>query len=204
MQTFNQQELMNFFGVSESMIKTNFPLLCQRQLAKGYLITKRGKGNNAQYDVEKVEPQVVDKSFFSSRPIEKAEDLEGEYWVTTYQHPAYEVSNLGRVRHKQTKVLNQGYISPTRGYHTVSLGNVNYQLHRIVLQSFDPREDFEIMTVDHINGIRSDNRLENLRWASEEENIAYMLSVRADLNRELTRIIQKIGYDETLQLLQSL
>lgn len=37
--------------------------------------------------------------------------------------------------------------------------------HRLILSSFKPNED-ETAVVDHINGIRIDNRLENLRWAS--------------------------------------
>ena len=62
-------------------------------------------------------------------------------------------------------------------------------------------ENFEELTVDHINGIRSDNKLENLRWETNENNVRLMLLQRADLNKELTRIIQKYGYDETLKIL---
>jgi hypothetical protein len=45
------------------------------------------------------------------------------------------------------------------------------------------------MTVDHINGKRDDNRLENLRWVKKEDNTQFMLLERAELNKELTRII---------------
>ena len=76
--------------------------------------------------------------------------------------------------------------------------------HRIVKQTFDPIEDYELYTVDHINGIRTDNRIENLRWCSMEENAMAMLNHRAELNKELTLIINKIGYDETLKLLKEL
>lgn len=60
------------------------------------------------------------------------------------------------------------------------------------------------MTVDHINGIKSDNKLENLRWATANENILFMMQNRAELNKELTRIIQKYGYLETLKKLQQI
>ena len=56
--------------------------------------------------------------------------------------------------------------------------------------TFNPIENNKSYTVDHINGIRDDNRLENLRGVSSDENIQYMLFKRADLNKELTRIIQ--------------
>ncbi len=77
-------------------------------------------------------------------------------------------------------------------------------MHRLILQSFTPVEDPNNWTVDHINGIRTDNRLKNLRWVTGEDNTMFMLQKRAELNKELTRIINKIGYDETLKLLRNL
>ena len=70
--------------------------------------------------------------------------------------------------------------------------------------SFCPIDDPDNWTVNHINGIRSDNRPENLEWVSNENNIMEMLLHRSEMNKELTRIINKIGYNETLKLLQSL
>lgn len=67
-----------------------------------------------------------------------------------------------------------------------------------MLQTFNPIDSYELYTVDHINGIRSDNNLENLRWVTLEDNINAMITNRKDLNIELTRIIQKFGYEKTL------
>jgi hypothetical protein len=77
-------------------------------------------------------------------------------------------------------------------------------VHRLVLETFSPIEDSDNLSVDHINGIRNDNRLENLRWMSLEENVMTMMVNRKELNVELTRIIQKLGYENTLELLKSL
>jgi hypothetical protein len=60
------------------------------------------------------------------------------------------------------------------------------------------------MTVDHINGIRDDNRLINLRTIPKEENMKFMLMERGDLNKELTRIIQIHGYEKTLEILKNI
>lgn len=199
----NRNELIEYFKVSESMIKTNFPLFCARQLEKGYQITKRGKGEKAVYEVEKVEPQKKDKSCFSSRPANVAEDLPEEIWITAYCSKMYDVSNFGRVRHKSNKVLLNGSITK-EGYWAYSLEDKKYLAHRLVLQSFYPIDNFEEMTVDHKNGIKTDNNLSNLRWATNEENILFMMSNRSELNKELTRLIQKWGYEETLARLKEM
>jgi len=203
----NITELAQYFNVKENTISTNFPRFAVRKLKKGYLIERKGSGQNTDYTITQIEPQEVDKTFFSDKIVthlKKEEgNLEGEIWTECYLDNNYVVSNLGRVMFVPTQRLNIGSLDKS-GYRNVSINNKNYRLHRLILQSFDPRDDFEKMTVDHINGIKDDNRLENLRWAENEENIMYMMLHRADLNKELTRIIQKFGYDETLKLLQSL
>ena len=60
------------------------------------------------------------------------------------------------------------------------------------------------MTVDHINGIKTDNKLENLRWVTIEDNISYMIKNRGELNKELTRLLEKYTYEEVLTLLKGL
>lgn len=197
-----KQELADYFGISISTINTNFPLFCKNQLKRGFLITKKGYGNNADYTVERTEKQDVDKSVFSIRGS-NTQTLEGEIWKTTYCASNYEVSNFGRVRNKQTKVILKGSITD-QGYKRVSLNNVNYNVHRLVLQTWEPHDDFETQVVDHINGIRSDNRLENLRWASSEQNTLYMLKNYELITRETTRLIKLYGYDKTLELLRAI
>lgn len=197
----NKQELANMFGVSISTINTNFPLFCKNQLKKGFLITREGFGQKANYTVERVEQQEVDKSIFSIRG-NSVEELEGEQWKTLFFDANYEVSNLGRLRNKITKIIHKGSLK--NGYIIVSVNNYNYSLHRLILQTWQPIDNYEEMTVDHINGIRTDNRLENLRWATNEENTLYMIKNRGELNKELTRLLEKYTYEEVLALLKNL
>lgn len=56
---FNRQELANFFNTTIGTVKTNFPKLRQRALKQGYLIQKRGSGENSIYEVTKTEPKDV-------------------------------------------------------------------------------------------------------------------------------------------------
>ena len=191
-----KQELADMFGVSISTLNTNFPLFCKNQLKRGFLITREGIGQKANFIVERAEKQDLDKSIFSTRGA-SIEELPGEEWKTLFFDNGYKVSNLGRLRNKKTKVIAKGTIKKN-GYVDVSVNNQNYRLHRLVLQTWCPNEDYEELTVDHINGNRSDNRLENLRWATREENTVYMMTHRGELNKEITRLLSKYSYEQVL------
>lgn len=51
-----KQELIEYFNTTNSVVSSNFPKFASAQLKKGYLITRRGKGENTIYEIEKVEP----------------------------------------------------------------------------------------------------------------------------------------------------
>lgn len=93
----------------------------------------------------------------------------------------YEVSNLGRV--KSISYTNQygtfdrvvilkGWIC--EGYPCVQLTKNNekktFKIHRLVAETFISNPN-NLPEVDHINTIRDDNRVENLRWVTPKENM---------------------------------
>ena len=58
------------------------------------------------------------------------------------------------------------------GYAIVCLNRVPYKAHRIIAEQFINNDDPEHQTeVDHINHIRTDNRIENLRWVTRLQNM---------------------------------
>jgi hypothetical protein len=73
----------------------------------------------------------------------------------------------GGVATKKAKVLK-----PTKtknGYMRLCLSDGHYMAHRIVFEAFNGAIPAG-MDIDHINGIREDNRLENLRLATRRQN----------------------------------
>ena len=98
----------------------------------------------------------------------------------------YQVSNLGRVKgldrisngnKLKGKIILGG--KDTKGYRFVCLHKNGqrslFRVHRLVAYAFVPQingKDY----IDHINGIRDDNRVENLRWCTHQENDSFPLS----------------------------
>ena len=198
-----KEELAQYLGTTVQQIKKNFPKISNRALNKGILIERKKINNYTIYSIKEITPQKIDYIPNNTRTIKWTGNLENEEWVDVYNNDKFEVSNQGRVRNKKTLQLHK--ISDAgKGYKKVSINNQNYLLHRLVLASFNPIEKWELYDVDHKDGNRANNKLENLQWATQEENILFMLNNRKELNKELTRILQNHSYDEVLEILRKI
>jgi hypothetical protein len=96
-----------------------------------------------------------------------------EVWKFVFYNNRYSVSNYGGIRNNKRNKL----IKPEKlrnGYLRVVLsscdGRQRYLVHRLVLSSF-VREPNNNEECDHIDGIRDNNALSNLRWLSPKDNV---------------------------------
>lgn len=89
----------------------------------------------------------------------------------------FQVSNYGRVKslkrvltrsngHKQT--INEKILKPSvsnKGYYMVGLDGKTCTIHRLVAETF-----LDELVVNHKNGIKTDNRIDNLEFVSQKDN----------------------------------
>jgi len=85
-----------------------------------------------------------------------------------------------------------------KGYYYINLCKNNqrkyYRLHRLVALNFIPNDDETKIQIDHIDGNRTNNNIENLRWVTPKENTRNVVSksnciyetIRKDRNNVLT------------------
>lgn len=97
----------------------------------------------------------------------------------------YEASTEGRIRQRTASPRRRpGYIVPqssvAHGYKRVGLmvdgKSRTFLVHRLVAETFIPAHA-KGAEVNHINGDKTDNRIENLEWITHAENMRHALRV---------------------------
>lgn len=129
------------------------------------------------------------------------ENLENEIWKDVKGYEGlYQVSNLGKVKSlkrlcnskfNSKRIIKERILKShknTSGYLSVVLcknKSKSFTIHRLVLINFSCLNKNK--QVNHINGNKLDNRLENLEWCNSSENLkhAYLIGLKKPMFKSL-------------------
>lgn len=115
------------------------------------------------------------------RPVE-------EIWKECPIVKPYQVSTCGRVRNPLTGKIHKLGNNVKIRYPRVKLYGKVFNVHRLVAITFLPNPDNK-PCVDHINTIVTDNRVENLRWATYSENSRNSITLKKNIVSHIGKVV---------------
>ena len=142
-------------------------------------------------------------------------ELANEQWRDVDGYDGmYQVSDLGRVmslKYGKVKVMKQG--KNRKGYLFVNLHRYgkqkNVSVHRLVASAFIPNDDESKTQINHINEVKSENRVSNLEWCSAQYNSTYNdihhRTKRSQLKRDKIRPLYRpdLSIKENIELFRA-
>lgn len=126
-------------------------------------------------------------------------DLKGEIWI---ENNGYKISNKGRIITKWSKLSDGGVTK--FGYRTANVvfedGFVARSVHRAVAYAFIENDDpINKIEVNHKDGNKLNNCVENLEWVTKKENQQHEVRVLQQRNGE-NNYNKKLSDKEVLEI----
>ena len=136
----------------------------------------------------------IGNNYISDIFTDDVEIIDDEEWRTIFDFPNYEVSNKGNIRSKEYND-SLGHLRSSKklkkqvnncGYEYVILSSKEEKhktltVHRIVAKTFIPNPE-EKEDVNHIDGNKLNNNVNNLEWTTTQENIIKRYEIGIDGN----------------------
>ena len=126
-----------------------------------------------------------------------------EHYKQIKDYENYSISNYGRIRNDKTgRILKSG--KGGRGYfqvvlHKNGIGKTQ-KIHRLVALAFIPNM-FGKRTINHIDGVKTNNFAINLEWATDKENTQHAWSIGlAKPNKGTKHVNSKLTEEQVLEI----
>lgn len=128
----------------------------------------------------------IEKSYEEIKPLkgelwQDIKGFEGIYWISNFSRIKSQINN-NIPRLIKTTATHGGY------RYVILCNKAKYvkRVHRLVAETFIPNP-FNLPQINHINGVKTDNRLENLEWCTSSQNAthAYQNKLRVPTQGEI-------------------
>ena len=117
-------------------------------------------------------------------------------WKNINGFENYLISNDGKIKSLKTN-KERKMLADNRGYSKITLckNGKTYQfpVHRLVLAAFNQIDNFEDMEVNHKNGNKLDNRIENLEWVTSSENQNHAYTTKLQMPTQISKKNMSFG-----------
>lgn len=141
-----------------------------------YTIVHHKNGNKLDCRAENLEWVTAQKNILETKRKPYSEYVKPGKWEGSLDEfkeiPGYDnylINKKGIIINKKTKGILAG--SDRNGYRRVTLKNQNKTVHILLYETFvGPIPEGYV--IDHINGVKDDNRLENLRAVPQSDNMS--------------------------------
>lgn len=92
-------------------------------------------------------------------------------WQNIPTEHNYQASNQGKIRNSETLRVLKPMIDK-QGYEFVQINRKNMKVHRLIGVTFIPNPNNK-RCINHKNGIKHDNNVNNLEWCTHSENLKH-------------------------------
>ena len=79
-----------------------------------------------------------------------------------------------------------------------------YSIHRLMLENFNPRDDMNFLQVNHIDGNKLNNHINNLEWVTCSENVKHAFNIGLKTQRGEHNNLSKLTEEQVLEIIDLL